>query len=255
MPSYDLSNRTVLVAGASSGIGAHFAEVLAEAGAAVALAARRTDKTQMLADALCGRGLKARAITMDITDEASVKAGFDAIEADWGTVHSVIANAGTGEAGRSTELAIADVARVIDTNYLGTYIVAREAARRLIAAGSAQSGRGRILFISSITAFQANHLDTAYASSKAAVSHLGRCMAREWIRQGINVNTICPGYIRTELTEGWLDTDYGDAFIAKLHRKRLLPQQGMDDLVLFFSSDASLYVTGTTITLDDGQSL
>lgn len=255
MPSFDLSNRTVLVAGASSGLGAHFAEILAEAGAAVVLAARRTDRTRALAEGLTARGLKAMAVTMDVTDEASVRAAFDDVEANWGTVHSLIANAGTEHTGRSTDLPLAEVRRVIETNYVGTYNVAREGAKRLIAGGSANSEIGRILFISSITSIRANRLDTAYASSKAAVNHLAQCLALEWVRQGINVNTICPGYMRTELTKGWIDTDYGRKFLNGQHRRRVLPIDSMDELVLFFCSDASRYVTGASITVDDGQSL
>jgi NAD(P)-dependent dehydrogenase (short-subunit alcohol dehydrogenase family) len=255
MLAYDLTNRTVLVAGASSGIGAHFAQVLAEAGAKVALAARRTDKTQALADALGRRGLQAMAVTMDVLDEDSVTAGFDAVEANWGTVHSVIANAGTATIGRSTEQPLDKVRQVIDTNYLGTYVVAREAARRLIAAGSAESEAGRILFISSITSLHASSRDTAYASSKAAVNHLAQCMAREWIKLGINVNTICPGYMHTELTGDWLDQEPGRQLIDSFPRKRILPIESLDDMVLFFCSDASRHVTGAQITIDDGQSL
>lgn len=255
MANFDLTGRTVLVAGASSGIGAHFAEALAEAGAAVVLGARRTDRTKSLADGLNGRGLKAHAVPMDITDEASVIAAFDAAEQAFGTVHAVICNAGTSGSGRTTEVAMDAVRQVIDTNYTGTYIVAREAAKRMIAAGSAEGGFGRILLISSITSHQNMTRDTAYASSKAAVNHLGRCMAREWVKLGINVNTICPGYIHTELTDDWIDTDYGRTFVGGFHRGRLLPESGMDEMVLFYCSDASRYVTGTVIDIDDGQSL
>lgn len=255
MAAFDLTGRSVLVAGASSGIGAHFAGALAEAGAAVVLGARRTDRTEALADDLRARGLKAMAVPMDITDEASVIAAFDRAEAGFGTIHSVVANAGTVASGRSTELPIDAVAGVIGTNYLGTYIVAREAAKRMIAAGSREKGFGRILLISSITSHQNIVSDTAYASSKAAVNHLGRCMALEWVRLGINVNTICPGYLRTELTESWIDDDYGKKFVAGFHRRRLLPEDAMDDMVLFYCSDASRYLTGTVIDIDDGQSL
>jgi NAD(P)-dependent dehydrogenase (short-subunit alcohol dehydrogenase family) len=255
MAAFDLTGRTVLVAGASSGIGAHFSGALAEAGAAVVLGARRTDKTGALADELRARGLRAMAVPMDVTEEASVVAAFDQAEAGFGTIHSVIANAGTVASGKSTDLPIDAVAGVIGTNYLCTYIVAREAAKRMIAAGSRESGFGRVLLISSITSHQNISSDTAYASSKAAVNHLGRCLALEWIRLGINVNIICPGYMRTELTESWIDGDFGKKFVGGFHRKRLLPEDGLDDMVLFYCSDASRYLTGSVIDIDDGQSL
>lgn len=255
MASFDLTGRTVLIAGASSGIGAHFARLLAGAGAQVVLGARRTDRTALLAAELNGEGQRALAVPMDVTDEASVIAAFDAAEAAFGRVQSVIANAGIGAPGRTTDMPIAKVRQLVETNYIGTYTVAREAARRMIANDTRARGDGRIVLISSVTALQSNAGDTAYSSSKAAVNHLGRTFAREWVSHGINVNTLCLGYILTELTADWLTSDRGKAFVDGFRRKRLLPEDGLDDMILYFCSDASRYVTGAQITIDDGQTL
>lgn len=97
--------------------------------------------------------------------------------------------------------------------------------------------------------------DAAYAASKAAVAHLGRQFAREWVRQGINVNTIQPGYIHTELSGDWFSEEGGKAQIAGWHRRRLIGVDALDDIALYLSSDASRFVTGATFTIDDGQSL
>ena len=255
MATFDLTGRTVLIAGASSGLGAHFARQIAEAGGRVVLGARRTDLTARLAEELKSEGHEALAVQMDVTDEASVIAAFDAAEGAFGKIQSVIANAGMGAPGRTTETSIAKVRQLVDTNYIGTYIVAREAARRMIANGTRERQDGRIVLISSITSLMSTAGDTAYSSSKAAVNQLGRTFAREWVTHGINVNVICPGYILTDMTGEWLNSENGKAYVASFRRKRLLPGDALDDMVLYFSSDASQHVTGAQITIDDGQTL
>jgi NAD(P)-dependent dehydrogenase (short-subunit alcohol dehydrogenase family) len=147
------------------------------------------------------------------------------------------------------------VRRVFDTNLLGVYLVAREAARRLIASGSRERGNGRIVLVGSITAEQAGTGDAAYAATKAAVAHLGRQFAKEWVRQGINVNTIQPGWILTDINHDWFASALGQEQIQRLHRRRLQSEESLHDMVLYLASDASAMVTGATFTLDDGQSL
>ena len=126
---------------------------------------------------------------------------------------------------------------------------------QMIAAGFRDSGRGRIVLIGSITAELTAQGDAAYAASKAGVAHLGRQFAREWVRQGINVNTIQPGYIQTEIAGDWFQTEGGQRQIAAFHRKRMCPIEALDAPLLFLCSDASLHVTGATLTVDDGQVL
>ncbi|MEH3046841.1 SDR family NAD(P)-dependent oxidoreductase [Sphingomonas adhaesiva] len=250
--AFDLSGRVALITGGSSGLGAHFAERFVAAGARVAIAARRVDRVAALAERL---GDAALPLAMDVTDEASVRAAFDQAEGAFGTVDTVIANAGQSNAGRATDVDLAALRATIDVNFLGVFLTAREAARRLIAAGVRETGRGRMVLIGSITAHQTATGDSAYAASKAAVAHLGRNLAREWVRAGINVNVIQPGYIQTEINGDWFETDGGRAQIAGFHRRRLLPIDALDDVLLYFASDASAHVTGSVIDLDDGQSL
>lgn len=253
--AHSLTGRTVLIAGASSGIGAHFAKIFAQAGASIVLGARRTDMTGEVVEQIRQAGGSAIAVPLDVTDEQSVIAAYDAAEGELGTVDTIIANAGTSAAGRSTDVPLDGITRVFDTNLLGVYLVAREGAKRLIAANARESEKGRIVLIGSITADLTGEGDAAYAASKAAVAHLGRQFAREWVRQGINVNTVQPGYIRTELSGDWFDTDGGKAQVAAFHRRRLMDVDSLDDITLYLSSDASHYVTGATFTIDDGQSL
>jgi NAD(P)-dependent dehydrogenase (short-subunit alcohol dehydrogenase family) len=266
-PAFRLEGRTVLVAGASSGLGAGFARLLVTAGANVVLGARRQERVAALAAQLGESGGKsgggsggesggeALGVALDVSDGESVAAAFDAAESRFGLVDTVIANAGTAAGGRSTEVAEADIRRVLDTNLLGAYLVAREGAKRMIAAGSRERENGRILFIGSITAEQNHTGDAAYAATKIGIAHLGRQFAKEWARQGINVNTIQPGWIHTEMNDDWYRSEQSRAAIDALPRRRMQAQDSLDDMVLYLCSDRSRYVTGATFTIDDGQSL
>ena len=251
----DLTNRTVMLSGASSGIGAHLARVLAKAGANVVLGARRAERTEALASEIKDAGGRSLAVSLDVTAEASVAAAYNTAEAEFGIVDTVIANAGIAANGRSTDVPIQDLRSVLDTNFLGVYLLAREGAKRMIVASPSDASQGRIVLIGSITAQMNAPGDAAYAASKAGVAHLGRLFAREWVRKGVNVNTIQPGYIRTEIMGDWFDTEGGERQITGWHRKRLMDIDALDDLTLYLCSDASRYITGGTFTVDDGQSL
>lgn len=250
-----LAGRTCLVTGASSGIGAHLAQRMAQAGARVVLGARRTELTETIASDIREAGGDALAVPLDVTSEDSVNRAFAMAGEAFGPVDTVVANAGVSRYGRSTELTESDLRQVIDTNLLGVHLTANAAARAMMAAGSRDSGSGRIVIIGSITAQMTGQGDAAYAASKAGVAHLARQLAREWVRQRINVNVIQPGYIRTELVGDWFDSEGGKAQVASWPRRRIMEIDALDDLVLYLSSDISGHITGSVFTVDDGQSL
>jgi NAD(P)-dependent dehydrogenase (short-subunit alcohol dehydrogenase family) len=250
-----LDDRTCLITGASSGLGAHFARITASAGARVVLGARRVERVEALADELRSTGAEALAVAIDVTDEASVCAAFDSAQAAFGTVDTIIANAGVSAPGRSTEVSVHALQSVLETNILGVMLTAREGARRLIADASQSQGKGRILLIGSIAAQVSIAGEPIYSASKAAVANLGRNLAREWVRQSINVNVIQPGFILTELNADWFASDGGKAHIDGIYRRRLQPIDSLDEMVLHLCSDASSAMTGSVITIDDGQSL
>jgi len=252
MSNPSLAGRVVLVTGASSGIGAQMGRAAAAAGARVALAARRTDRLEALVAEI---GPSAAAFAMDVEDEASVIAAYDAVEARFGPVDSVIANAGISIMGSALELAIEDFDKILAVNTRGMFLTAREGARRMIKAGSPASGRGRVLLVASIGAHKVLPGVTAYCTSKAGTAMMGKSLAREWARKGINVNVLCPGYIRTELNSEWFDQEGGQKLVASFPRKRLMAESDLEAMALLLCSDAGATITGGVFTVDDGQSL
>ena len=250
-----LAGRICLITGASSGLGGHFARLVANEGARVVLCARRKDRLTALADELAAKGTEALAVDMNVVDESSVVAAYDAAEARFGTVDTIIANAGVSRPARSTEVSVEALREVLDTNVLGVFLTAREGAKRLIAADSRKTGKGRIVLVGSIGAETQVKGDVMYCGSKSAVARIGQNLASEWVRQGVNVNTIQPGFILTEMADEWFSSEGGKAQIAGFPRKRLQPIESLDEIVVHLCSDASGSMNGSVITIDDGQSL
>lgn len=250
-----LDGRVALVTGASSGLGARFAQLLAEAGAKVVLGSRREARLAEIVRRIGAAGGEAMAVPMDVADEPSVIAAFDAAATRFGPVDTVIANAGLNMAGPALEVDAGAVDRIMAVNVKGVFLTVREGARRMIAAGSPGTGRGRVVIISSITASAIGPGLGLYGASKAASLQLGRTLARDWARKGVNVNILCPGYMETELNADWFHGEGGQKQIGTWPRRRLMGADALDAMLLYLASDASRYVTGSVMTVDDGQSL
>ncbi|KAB2855444.1 MAG: SDR family oxidoreductase [Sphingopyxis terrae] len=254
-PKFDLSGRVALVTGASSGLGAGFAKALAAAGAKVVLAARRADKLAEQVEAIRAAGGEAVAVSMDVTDEASTKAAYDAAEAAFGTVDTIVANAGVATEKVALGLSVEDVDFLLAANVRGVFLTATEGARRLEAAGSRDKENGRIVIIGSITAEKIFPATSVYGATKAAVRHMGKALAREWARRGISVNVIQPGYFESEMTAELFASEAGANFVASFPRQRLRPPSDLHTPLLMLCSDAARGITGSVITIDDGQTL
>ncbi|MBT0669538.1 SDR family oxidoreductase [Novosphingobium profundi] len=248
-----LAGRTLMITGASSGLGAHVARLAAHSGARVALVARREGALARLAGEIGEAGGEALALEADVANEAQMIDAFDRVEARWGPVSSVLVNAGVNRSGRAVDLSVEDLDTVFAINVRGAFIAAREAARRMHAAGIAQEGR--IVLVSSITAQTQGSGLVAYSASKAAVSHLGRLLANEWVRSGPNVNVVSPGYFRSELAGDWFETEAGKRQLSAMPRGRLMEQEALDATLLHLLSDESRFLTGADIRIDDGQTL
>jgi NAD(P)-dependent dehydrogenase (short-subunit alcohol dehydrogenase family) len=167
----------------------------------------------------------------------------------------LINSAGVTAGGPSVKFDVQDWDENYSINVRGTFLCAREAAARMIGGEQAASGNCRIINVSSMTGAMVYPGLVAYSSSKAAVNSMTKSLAREWARKLVSVNAICPGYIETPMTEEWFGTEAGQAQINSTPRRRLVPIETLDDIVLTLCGPAGAYITGSLITLDDGQSL
>ncbi len=243
-----LDGKTALVTGASSGLGWRFAQVLAQAGARVALAARRTDKLEQLKQEIEEAGGKACAVRMDVTDVVSVRAAVAAAESALGGIDILINNSGVNTQQRAVEVEEKDYDYVTDTNCKGAFFVAQAVGRSMIA----RKCPGRIINISSVSALRIVSQLAIYGISKAAVIQMTKTMAVEWARYGININAICPGYIETELNDFYWNTEGGKKLVSMLPRRRLGRPEDLDGLVLLLASEQSNLINGAVISADDG---
>jgi NAD(P)-dependent dehydrogenase (short-subunit alcohol dehydrogenase family) len=246
-----LDGKVALVTGASSGFGRHFASVLAQAGAKVVLAARRTDRIQAACEEIIAGGGEAIAITMDVTDSESVKRGLDEAEQAFGLITVVVNNAGITIPKPLLDLTDDDWLSVLDTNLNGVMYVTREAGRRMV---DAKVG-GSIVNIASILAERVQKSLTNYAASKAAVVQFTKATALEFARYDIRVNALCPGYFSTELNGEWFKTDDGQALVQRIPQRRTGSLQELNGPLLLLASEAGSLMTGATITVDGGHVL
>ncbi|TAL29416.1 SDR family NAD(P)-dependent oxidoreductase [Phenylobacterium sp.] len=247
----DLTGSVAFITGASGGLGAHFARLLARRGAAVAITARRVDRISALADEICAAGGKAIALSLDVAQAEAIGPALDAAAAQLGPISILINNAGVGGEGLALDLSIEDFDATFAVNVRGTYFAAREAARRMIAAGI----EGRIVNIGSIASHTVLPGLSAYCGSKAAVAMLTRSMAREWARKGLAVNALCPGYIETAINDAWWPTEGGQKQLKGFPRRRLMDAEDLDEAFLMLAGPGAKAITGSVITIDDGQSL
>jgi NAD(P)-dependent dehydrogenase (short-subunit alcohol dehydrogenase family) len=251
-----LENRTTLVTGSSSGLGAHFARVLAAAGARVILAARRTDRLQALAAEIHAAGGQAFAVGLDVTDTAGIDQAIDQGEAALGPIDILVNNSGVSVTRRLGEYTEADYDAVMDTNLKGAFFVAQAVGRRMVdrAREGALNG-ARIINIASAAGLKPLGQLAVYSMSKAAVVQMTRAMALEWGRFGINVNALCPGYIETDINREHWQTEAGQRLLARLPRRRLGQPEDLDGLLLLLAGGASGFVNGAVIATDDGLSV
>jgi len=249
--TFDLTGEVALVTGATSGFGRHFAEVLSAAGATVVVTGRRVERLQALRERIVGAGGTAHAVALDVTRADSVRACVDEAERLAGPLTILVNNAGISIQSSVVKLGEADWDAIMDTNVKGTFLMAQLVGGRMIERGI----KGRIVNIASIGAMKALPGLVAYSTSKAAVAMLTQGLAREWARHGVAVNALCPGYVKTELNDTWFDSEGGQKQIAGFPRRRLGTEAGLDAPLLLLCSRHAEFITGSLVTVDDGQLL
>jgi 3-oxoacyl-[acyl-carrier protein] reductase len=246
---FSLSGRVALVTGASSGLGARFAEVLAENGASVALVARRKDRLSALCARIDAVGGRAIAIEADVLDRAAMLRAFDQVEQAFGTVTALVNNAGVAHADRAIDLAPEEWRRILSTDLDAVFFWAQEAARRMLAAGK----QGAIINIASVLGFGVSKGTAAYATAKAGVVQLTKALALELAFKGVRVNAIAPGWFVTEINRDFLTSAKGAALTRDIPVGRFGQDGDLDGVLLLLASDAGRYIAGATYVVDGGQ--
>jgi NAD(P)-dependent dehydrogenase (short-subunit alcohol dehydrogenase family) len=248
--STDLTGRTAIVTGASSGLGLRFAQVLAACGAKVALAGRRLDRLEALAAEINEAGGQAVPLQLDVSKVGDFPAAVDRAEQALGLVDILVNNAGMPDAQRAVKMDLEKIDEVFDTNLKGPWILSCEVARRLIAAKQP----GWMVNISSMGAFNfSGHTAAAlYSTTKAGMVRMTETLALEWARYNINVNAIAPGTFHSEMVDGMISR-VGDEWIKKFHRPRVGRTDQLDSTLLYLVSPSSDFVTGTCVKVDDAQ--
>jgi NAD(P)-dependent dehydrogenase (short-subunit alcohol dehydrogenase family) len=247
MKLFDLSGKTALVTGASSGLGAHFARCLGKAGASVVLAARRADLLQSLQAELEAEKIAAKAIDLDVQSAESIAAALDAA----GPLDIVVNNAGISIVKPALEMPEKDWDAVVDTNLRGAWLVTQGAAKRWVA----DKRPGSIVNIASILGLRTIGQVAPYNASKAGLIHLTKALAMEWARYQIRVNAICPGYIETEMNSAFWQTPGGMKLIERIPQRRIGQPEHLDGALLLLASEAGTFMTGSVITVDGGHTV
>jgi len=244
-----LDGRVALVTGANGGLGAHFAETLAQAGARVALCARRIDTLANVAARIRASGGAAQEVALDVTRRDSVVRAFEEAARRLGPVTVVVNNAGVAITKPLLDHSEEDWEQVIGVNLTGAWRVAQEAARHMVKNATG----GSIVNIASILGLRVSSQVPSYVASKAALIHLTKAMALELARHKIRVNALAPGYIETGINREFFESEAGQAVVKRIPQRRIGSAGELDGALLLLASDAGSYATGSVFVLDGGQ--
>ena len=247
---FDLSGRVALVTGGSKGLGRAIADGLAKAGADVAIASRTPAELDVAAAALREHGRRAIGVRADVTDEDSVRAMVAQVVEHFGRIDILVNNAGVGDSYAVVDMDAAHWDRVMNVNLRGPMLCCKHVGPHLI-----QQRAGKVINVASVMATRVARYMSAYCASKAAIVQLTRTLALEWIRHNVQVNALCPGYFLTDMNTEFFSSARGRQFIADLPSGRLGDARELEGAAVFLASDATSYVTGTTLYVDGGHAL
>ena len=246
---FSLKGKVAFISGASSGFGLHLAGVMAKAGAAVVLAARRTDKLETAVKDLVSAGYRACAVPLDVTKSQTIAPAFDKAEQLLGAPADILLNnAGVVFLKRFVDQGEAEVDQLFDTNLKGAFLVGQEAARRM-----AKHGGGSIINVASVAGLRAAGFMSSYSASKAALISLTGVMALELANKKVRVNVLCPGNFETDMHANF--ADLSEPLLKRIPQRRFGQPEDLDGPLLLLASDAGRYMTGAVISVDGGQGL
>jgi NAD(P)-dependent dehydrogenase (short-subunit alcohol dehydrogenase family) len=244
----DLGGKRVLVTGASSGLGAHFARLLAGEGAQVAAAARRIDRLEQLACDCAGLPGRILPLALDVGSVAAIETGIAGVVAALGGLDVLVNNAGVAESERALAVTEAQWDAQLDVNLKGCFFCAQAAAKVM----AEQPGGGAIVNIASILGERVAASVAPYAISKAGLIQMTRALALEWARHGIRVNALAPGYVVTDINREFFAGEAGVALTKRIPMRRAGELADLDGPLLLLCSDAARYMTGTVVAVDGG---
>jgi NAD(P)-dependent dehydrogenase (short-subunit alcohol dehydrogenase family) len=247
-PELDLTGKTAVVIGGTSGIGLELAKGLAQAGANVTPTGRREDRVRAVANEIVESGGKSLAQACDVTDRSSLQALLAAVLAEFGSVEILVNCAGTTKRTPTLDVSPDEWNSILKTNLSGTLWACQVFGPHMI-----ERKHGRIINIASLSSFVALYEVAAYSASKAAVASLTRSLAIEWARYGVCVNAITPGVFRTDMNTALLDgTARGREFLLRTPMGRFGKMEELVGAAVFLASNAASFVTGHVLVVDGG---
>ena len=251
LPYFDLTGKVAIITGGATGIGRGIAEGLADAGAAIVIAARRLENCQMACEEIAERtGTRTLPCRCDITDREQVSGLVDAVVAELGHIDILVNNSGTGGSEKPIlKMGDEDWNRVIDTNLKGTFLLSQAVVGKMVERGQG----GKIINVASIGALIGWPNMSAYCASKGGCLQLTKSMALEWVRYDIQVNAILPGYFKTPMNEEFFASEAGTKAIrSSIPMKRIARIEEIKGVAILLASQGSSFMTGSSVVVDGG---
>ena len=246
---FDLSGKRALVTGGGTGLGRAMAHALAEAGADVALAARRKEKLDEAADESRALGRTAHAVACDLTNPDSIREAAREVEDALGSIDILVNNSGVSGEGWATDLPLERWNQVLETNLRGAFLMCQA-----VAPGMIERGGGAIVNVASVAGFIGVKMLSAYSASKGGLIQLTKTLALEWAKTGVRVNALAPGYFLTDINSKFFASEAGERMIkAHIPMGRVGRPEELKGAILFLASDASSFMTGSALVVDGGQ--